>query len=170
MIKNSGLNLDSFPLNRKEIIMSELTVEQKSILTECLRLLDKYKELCDKEETTGTCMDEQTDEVYDRYWHLLHDNFSVDLLRTVESEIGHGKFIETDYINALIKVLINHPKIIYEYNGFELVSRKDYWGNQLYYTRCNGIKYSDVFDAVDDDWATSYFVSSIDDDPGSPNF
>lgn len=150
--------------------MDELTVEQKSILTECLRLLDKHKELCDEEEATGRCMDEQTDEVFDRYWHLLYDNFSMNLLRKVESEIGHGKFMETDYINALIKVLINQPKTIYEYNGYKLVRSKDCWGNQSYYASSNGRQYSDVFDAVDDDSAIRFFVESIDDDPGSPNF
>ena len=66
--------------------MDDLTNEQKLILDECRVLLKEHRQLCEEAERTGINNDNETDELYSRYWHLIHDNFDMELLKKLKEE------------------------------------------------------------------------------------
>lgn len=66
--------------------MDDLTNEQKLILDECRVLLKEHRQLCEESERTGINNDNETDELYSRYWHLIHDNFDMELLKKLKEE------------------------------------------------------------------------------------
>lgn len=66
--------------------MDDLTNEQKLILDECRILLKEHRQLCEESERTGINNDNETDELYSRYWHLIHDNFDLELLKKLKEE------------------------------------------------------------------------------------
>lgn len=79
--------------------MDNLTQEQLNILNICRELLKEHDRLCIIAEETGINNDDsEIDELYDRYWYMLHDNFDVEILKKVESRIGHGNFMDAKYI------------------------------------------------------------------------
>lgn len=149
--------------------MDDLTNEQKIILDECRILLKEHKQQCEDAERTGVNNDDETDELYSRYWHLIHDSFDLDVLKKTERRIGHGSFMKLEYIDTLIEVIKEQPKKICTYKGYELIRGRDCWGNISYAPYKNG-QYSDVFDGYDDDQAAAAFIKAIDDDPGDPDF
>ena len=114
--------------------------------------------------------DNETDELYSRYWHLIHDNFDLELLKKTERRAGHGSFMEPEYIDTLIEVIKEQPKKICTYRGYELIRGIDCWGNISYAPYKNGRQYGDVFDGYDDESAVAAFIKAIDDDPGDPDF
>lgn len=150
--------------------MDDLTNEQKLILDECRVLLKEHRQLCEESERTGINNDNKTDEPYSRYWHLIHDNFDMELLKKTERRAGHGSFMEPEYIDTLIEVIKEQPKKICTYRGYELIRGIDCWGNISYAPYKNGRQYGDVFDGYDDESAVEAFIKAIDDDPGDPDF
>lgn len=150
--------------------MDDLTNEQKIILDECRILLKEHNQLCEIAERTGGNNDDETDELYSKYWHLIHDNFDLGVLKKTEERTGHGSFMKLEYIDTLIEVIKEQPKKICTYKGYELIRGRDCWGNVSYAPYKSGKQYSDVFDAFDDNSAVVAFIKVIDDDPGDPNF
>ena len=112
--------------------MDDLTNEQKLILDECRILLKEHRQLCEESERTGINNDNETDELYSRYRHLIHDNFDLELLKKTERRAGHGSFMEPEYIDTLIEVIKEQPKKICTYRGYELIRGIDCWGNISY--------------------------------------
>ena len=88
--------------------------------------------MCEESERTGINNDNETDELYSRYWHLIHDNFDLELLKKTERRAGHGSFMEPEYIDTLIEVIKEQPKKICTYRGYELIRGIDCWGNISY--------------------------------------
>ena len=85
--------------------MNYLTSEQENILNECRELLRQHEIVCTKEDLSSQSSFDESDEIYERYWHLIHDNFNIELLKEVEKRIYYGKFMDEIYIDTLVTVI-----------------------------------------------------------------